>query len=76
MNYQCTSSILYVVIWIKFDKDILMIESYFNMDIEIIFAGPNLLKEDMKGVFNERDGLTDSIELFSNMDRKPLILKC
>ena len=48
-----------------------MIESYFNMDIEIIIAGPNRLKEEMKWVFNERDGLTDSIELCLRQSKIP-----
>ena len=45
----------------SFKKDILKLESYFNLDISVILAGPLKLKEILKSTFNARDGLSDSI---------------
>jgi hypothetical protein len=47
----------------SFSKDILLLQSHFGIDIELIFAGPSVLKRSMKMTFKERDGLTDSITL-------------
>ena len=47
----------------SFKKDILKLESYFNLDISVILAGPLKLKEILKSTFNARDGLSDSIRI-------------
>ena len=46
----------------SFAKDILLLEKTFNLDIVLIFASPSQLELEMKKTFNERDGLTDSID--------------
>jgi hypothetical protein len=46
---------------ISFKKDIIILQNNFNIDIELIFAAPSMLKKMLKDTFNERDGLSDSI---------------
>lgn len=56
----------------SFSKDILLLQSHFGIDIELIFAGPSILKRSMKLTFKERDGLTDSITLcLANIKKSP-----
>jgi hypothetical protein len=45
----------------SFQKDIVMLEDYFGIDIELIFAGPERLKKMLNEIFNESDDLKDSI---------------
>ena len=55
----------------SFSKDILLLQTHFGIDIELIFAGPNLLKRSMKLAFTKRDGITDSITLcLANLKNK------
>ena len=35
----------------SFSKDILLLQSHFGIDIELIFAGPSILKRSMKMTF-------------------------
>ncbi len=46
---------------ISFKKDIIFLQNNFNIDIELIFAAPSILKKMLKDTFNEKDGLSDSI---------------
>ena len=55
----------------SFSKDILLLQSHFGIDIELIFAGPSILKRSMKLTFKERDGLTDSITCLANIKKSP-----
>jgi len=47
----------------SFDRDIVRLQDHFNMDIELMFAGPARLKYVFRDAFNEENGLTDSIKL-------------
>lgn len=50
----------------SFINDVFSLESQFNIEIEIILADPNRLKQYMKINFDEGDGLTDSIKFCLN----------
>ena len=47
----------------SFARDILLLENYFNKNINVIFANPTLLKLDFKKLLEENDGITYSINL-------------
>jgi hypothetical protein len=50
----------------SFQKDIIMLQSHFGIDIELIFAGPTRLRDLLNKEIYESDGLCDSIMLCLN----------
>jgi hypothetical protein len=50
----------------SFQKDIIMLQSHFCIDIELIFAGPTRLRDLLNEEIHESDGLCDSIMLCLN----------
>ena len=45
----------------SFQVDIKLLEKHFNIDIELIYAGPILLRKSLTDKFKEPNGLKDSI---------------
>ena len=55
----------------SFQKDIILLQSHFGLDIAIIFARPLALKQGINDAFKNRDGLSDSVDFcISNIKNK------
>jgi hypothetical protein len=55
----------------SFQKDVLLLQSHFDIDIELIFAGPSRLRDLLIKDLHTENGLCDSIMLcLNNINKK------
>ena len=55
----------------SFQRDIILLQSHFGIDIELIFAGPSRLRDMLIKDLHTDDGLSDSIMLcLNNINKK------